>query len=58
MGTYLCTDAEPDISFEVLERREGQWRYSDEFQKDVLKEGLVGNVWLNGRTILFDIGTM
>lgn len=58
VGTYQFTDAEPDISFEVLERREGQWRYSDEFQKDVLNEGLVGNVWLSGRTLLFDIGTM
>jgi hypothetical protein len=42
----------------TLEKREGEWKYSHEFCKDMIKSGLVGNVWLDGSTLLFSVGTM
>lgn len=55
---YIFTDAEPKISFEAIKERKGQWKYSYDFQKEIIKSGLVGDVWLDGNTLLFSIGTM
>lgn len=55
---YIFTDADPKVSFEAIKERDGRWKYSDEFQMEIIKSGLVGDVWLDGNTILFSIGTM
>ena len=55
---YIFTDADPKVPFEAIKMRDGRWKYSYEFQKDIIKSGLVGDVWLDGNTILFSIGTM
>lgn len=48
----------PKVFFTNIQQRDGQWRYSYEFGKDIIKKGLVGNVWMDGNTLLFSVGTM
>lgn len=52
--------AQPDVPFATMKKRDGHWTYSYEFCKAVIKDGLVGDIWLDGskRTIMFSIGSM
>ena len=55
---YVFSDAAPDVSFETIRERKGPWKYSYDFQKNHIKNGYFGDMWINGNTILFSIGTM
>ncbi len=52
------TEVQPQVTFESIEEREGKWQYSLELCEKIVPEGYVGTVWMDGNTLLFDIGTM
>lgn len=56
-SAYEWNQAEPDVEFESIEEREGNWKYSGDFRKDIIPEYYGGSVWKDGNTILFSITT-
>ena len=55
---FSFADAEPEVSFEIIKKQTGHhWKYSDEFEQTIIRNGFVGDVWLDGDTILFSVGT-
>ena len=48
-----CYDA-----FDLIKERTGNWKYSYDFNKEIIPAGYVGTVWIDGNTLLFDFGTM
>lgn len=55
---FSFADAVPEVSFEILKKQTGHhWKYSDEFEQTIIRNGFVGDVWLDGDTILFSVGT-
>ena len=55
--TYIFTETAPKVIFETINEREGNWRYSFDLCKNIIPEGYVGNVWMDGNTLLFEFGT-
>ncbi|MCR4691560.1 MAG: hypothetical protein K5739_09470 [Lachnospiraceae bacterium] len=51
------TEADPSVSFEQVQQREGNWLYSPKMCKDLLGPGIFGDIWMSGNVILFDLGT-
>ena len=47
----------PDVSFALLDECTGDWKYSKEFRDKLVPAGYVGDVWLDGTIILFDISS-
>ena len=56
-SSYDFTEAEPDVTFENIKEREGKWKYSEDFCKDIIPEYYPGSVWIDGNTILFSVTT-
>lgn len=47
----------PDVTFYEVPERSGDWKYSRDFRKDIVRKSLVGDVWMDGTTLLFSVGT-
>ena len=57
-SAYSFTEMQPQVSFASVKEREGQWTYSFDFSKEIIPAGYSGYIWMDGTTLLFDIGTM
>ena len=57
-NTYNFTATEAKVPFESIKERAGNWKYSYDFNKEIIPAGYVGTVWIDGNTLLFDFGTM
>ena len=55
---YSFDDAAPDVELETVSEREGQWKFSNEFNNDMKPEYYSGKMWIDGNTIFFSITTM
>ena len=47
----------PDVAFETIKKRDGSWKYSYDFCKEVIPSYYGGSVWIDGNVILFSITT-
>lgn len=56
-SAYEWNQVEPDVEFESIEKREGNWKYSDDFCRDIIPGYYNGSVWIDGKTIMFSITT-
>ena len=57
-SAYEWKEVDPEVTFESVEAREGTWKYSYDFCKDIIPGYYGGLVWIDGNTILFSITTM
>ena len=57
LSSYEWKGSDPDVNFESVEEREGSWKYSHDFCREVIPGYYEGSVWLNGNTILFCVRT-
>lgn len=48
----------PQVDFQEVIARDGKWLYSYEFDKAVIGERSIGNLWLDGNTVLFSLHTV
>ncbi len=55
--SYDWKEVKPDVNFESIEVREGNWKYSYDFCMDYIPKYYAGEVWIDGNTILFSITT-
>ena len=57
---YEWQDFEPDVTFEAITERDGDYKLDGHFTKEILKGSLSGRVWFNeaDRTILFNVQTL
>lgn len=56
-SSYDFAEAKPDVTFENIKEREGNWKYSEDFCKDMIPEYYLGSVWIDGNTVLFSVTT-
>ena len=56
--SYKWSEAEPDVTFESIEKRDGAWKTSYDFCKDIIPGYYGGTVWIDGNVILFSITTI
>ncbi len=54
LSEYEWSEAEPDVTFEYIRERDGDWKYSYDFEKAVSEGAHYSvSVWIDGNTILF-----
>lgn len=56
-STYEWKEAEPEVKFENIQERSGNWKYSNDFAQDMLQGRYGGSIWIDGNLILFSITT-
>lgn len=54
---YSFTSDDPDVEFEKIKSRDGQWMKSNDFTKEIKPDYYNGNVWIDDNTILFSVNT-
>ncbi|WP_022770808.1 hypothetical protein [Butyrivibrio sp. NC2007] len=56
-SSYEWKEVDPDVTFESIEKPEGNWKYSYDFCKDIIPGYYGGAAWIDGNTIIFSITT-
>ena len=56
-SSYEWKEVDPDVTFESIEKPEGNWKYSYDFCKDIIPGYYGGAAWIDGNTVIFSITT-
>ena len=55
--TYSWTPETPDVIFQEIESKDGDWNYSEDFADTIIPGYLAGSIWLDGNMLLFSVTT-